>query len=297
MAFLKIVTNKFVNLVLTVIIASIPFYIFIASDIKYGTGNYYLRYDEAFMTLAMTMGIVTLLVELGKLFHSKTISGIFNYVSFAWAAFHALYLVVYTHDPFYFFQAMCSWGIMLYPVFYILIRKFVYNGLFIPFVPIVDFGLCMLFGLIPAYIGNEFVAFKLPFIVIVVGLLAVAYFIFRLGWDIISTSYMNTMGRLFDGYTPSGKGDTGDKETKRYETTEDKINREIKRISNGYFDITDTNIYQNMGYQCATVKIRRVGSYPDSFYQHEKDALEAEIESAIRSAGYPAGRVKFIEVE
>lgn len=293
--FLRIISNKLINLVITVVIASIPFYIFIFCEITFGTGNYELRVDEAFMCLALTTGVVTALVEIGKLF-PKTISGIFNFVAFCWAAFHGFYLMFGEHDPFYFFQAMCAWGPLLYPLIYFFLRKFVNQGYLVPLAPVATFALCLLFGLIPAFIGNAFVAFKLPFILSCAGILAILFLVFKAGWDVISTAYYNTIGSLLEHLpTSKGKGDSGKVDPIPYVSDEERIINAISGIGDGYyFDIVDVSVYQNGGRWCVDVKVNRKpgfeGLYSNSVYASQKDAFQYAIEDKVASLGLPAGR-------
>lgn len=224
--FLRIIGNKFLSLVITVLIATIPFWLFLICEISYGWSNGHslspLRVDECFLFFATVMGIATLLIEIGRLFPNR-ISGVFNFISLIPACGFAAANCFMDHT-FNFFQCMCCFGIAFYPYVYVLTRKFINQSFWTILAPIAAFSASLLTGVFITLIGRAssmVLVYQVPFYVsISIFVIMIVIFAWKgLSW--FSTSFSNF---IYDhlptipGNSNKDRGDTGDDEDKKKES-------------------------------------------------------------------------------
>lgn len=202
--FLSIIGNKILNYFLVVLVATIPFFMFLIGEVACGWGGEPshslspLRVEECFMALAITMLVTTPIIEFGRFFHSK-VSGIISFISFVPATFMGLYIVLQPEYVGNFFQMMCAFGVVFYPYVYLIVRRYM-NANFLPILaPVVTFTVCLLIGIIFGIFGNMgayFVVYRLPFFVglgVIVIVLALAIWI---GFDILSTRFFEAVTKF-----------------------------------------------------------------------------------------------------
>lgn len=296
MRALRVIVNRFVMTLIIIVVASIPLIVFMSYEIKYGTHNDPLREKETFMALAFTVSITTILIEIGKLIPSRIINGFFGLLSLFVSGFFCLFSFMDYPETFIYFHALCSWGVLLYPILYILLRKVFREGFFALACPFIIFGGCMLIGLIPASIGNYFVAFKLPFILVLIALAISIFLIVKTGWNFLVTTYYEGIGRLpFLGGDNDRSNDKKPSKDKDKYDKEEEVRSAIRGVSNGYYDITDVTYDYDSNE--AWVYIRRipgvVGEIAETIYRNEKERLRYQIEQAVTDKGYRRPRVIF----
>ena len=199
--FLSIVGNKILNYFLVVLVAAIPFFMFLIGEVAYGWGGEPrhslspLRVEECFMALAITMLVTTPIIELGRFFPSK-VSGIISFISFVPATFMGLYVVSQPEYVGNFFQMMCAFGVVFYPYVYLIVRKYMNANFLAILAPVATFTLCLLIGIIFGIIGNKgayFVVYKLPFFVglgVIAIVLALAIWT---GFNILSARFFEAV--------------------------------------------------------------------------------------------------------
>lgn len=296
MRALRVIVNRFVMTLIIIVVASIPLIVFMGYDIKYGTHHDPLREKETFMSLAFTVSITTILIETGKLIPSRKINGFFGLLSLFVSGFFCLYVFTDYPETFIYFHALCSWGVLLYPILYILLRKVFREGFFALACPFIIFGGCMLIGLIPASIGNYFVAFKLPFILVLIALAITIFLIVKTGWNLLVTTYYEGIGRLpfLGGGNDRSKDKKPSKDKDKYDK-EEEVKSAIWGVSNGYFDITDVEYDYDANE--AWVHIKRIpglaGEIAETAYRNEQERLRYQIEQAVIDKGYRRPRVIF----
>ena len=299
MRVLQVILNRFIMTLIIIVVGLIPFFIFLSQDIKYGAHSYgdyqyALRYQETFLALAFTVGASTALVEIGKLLPIRLVNAIFGFAGIVVGAFMALYVFMddYSKD-FSFFHAMCSWGTLLYPILYILLRKKFNSGFYALACPFIVFGACMLFGLIPALIGNIFIAFKLPFILVLAWIGYLIYRIVHAGWDFLATSYYEFIGHLphLGGSNKESK-EPQNKDKDKYDQR-DEVIAAVQSVESGYYSLYDIDYVDNEVFVTLVRKSGWEGEYSESVYQDEKYALKYRIENAVMDAGYHRPIVTF----
>ena len=247
-SFLRVVSNRLINFILTIVVATLPFFICIVVDAGYGWADGHslspLRADECFLALGVSMMLCTLIIEIGSFFPPK-ISGIFNYVSLFPAFFMSLYAMTDPYgSPYDFFQGMCVLGIAFYPYAYVIIRKYLKESFWTILSPLFCFVGFLLVGLVITLIFQNvsmFVIFKLPFWIALAIVLGTLGFLIWKGFDIFCTEFTIGLSKLLPNLGPSNKPeDKGDDESS---DTNAKLAREIKNFngSDG-IDIVDVEV-------------------------------------------------------
>lgn len=202
--FLSIIGNKVLNYFLVVLVAAIPFFMFLIGEVACGWGGEPshslspFRAEECFMALAITMLVTTPIIEFGRFFHSK-VSGIISFISFVPATFMGLYIVLQPEYVGNFFQMMCAFGVVFYPYVYLIVRRYMNANFLSILAPVVTFTVCLLIGIIFGIFGNMgayFVVYRLPFFVglgVIAVVLALAIWA---GFDILSTRFFEAVTKF-----------------------------------------------------------------------------------------------------
>ena len=241
--FLSIVVNKFFSIVLTVLLASIPFFIVIFADLHYGFGHSPVRQDEAFIFLGAVMILSTFIIEIGRLFPSS-VSGVFNVISFVPALFFSPFLAFAPREYVFFFQAMCAFGVSFYPLAYIGVRKILNKGFWAIIAPTITFGGLLVIGVLFALSRNEFVVYKLPFILLLAGAIAVGVLVFKAGFEVLSTAYYAVISKLPTIWGYGNDKGSGAKEKPKKEQTCTRVRSALWKEMHGTF-VRDINVGRN----------------------------------------------------